>query len=149
MSLIQQLKFLLAGDTADAEKTESTHHGSRTFIGSATQTMLRLIDRDDFYQNDADPKATTDQRRKSAENLKISPKLQKIVQNLDITRITNRLIVCGLPWRQRTERGSRRNNVDDLATFLNFRYPGRYMIWSLTSNRGNEFQSLHYSLEAL
>ncbi|KAJ1556897.1 hypothetical protein HK405_001470, partial [Cladochytrium tenue] len=34
---------------------------------------------------------------------------------LDLTRITNRIIASGLCWRQRTERKSHRNNIEDLS----------------------------------
>ena len=141
MSLIQNLRTLLAGidgndhrRTTNDEQSASDGIAARTtFIGSAAQSMLRLVDHDEFYRTDTDPAALTNQRRKSGTNLPVSPKFRKIVNDLDVTRITNRLVACGLPWRQRTERGSRRNNVEDLARFLNFRYPDRYLIWNLTS----------------
>ena len=142
MSLIQNLRTLLAGidgnqapnkQTPPDEQYADGASNRTTFVGSAAQSMLRLLDHDEFYRTDTDPAALTNQRRKSGSNLPVSPKFRKIVNDLDVTRITNRLVACGLPWRQRTERGSRRNNVEDLARFLNFRYPDRYLIWNLTS----------------
>jgi hypothetical protein len=59
------------------------------------------------------------------------PGFRKMASVLDVTRITNRVIACGLCWTQRTERKSHRNNIGDLALFLNTRYAGKYMIWNL------------------
>lgn len=50
---------------------------------------------------------------------------------LDISYITSQIIVGGLPWRRRTERGSRRNNIDDLSTYLNTYHAGHYMVFNL------------------
>ncbi|KAJ3289123.1 hypothetical protein HK104_007721, partial [Borealophlyctis nickersoniae] len=60
--------------------------------------------------------------------------LRELVNTLDITRITNRVIAMGLCWRHRTEKKSHRNNVDDIARFLNMRYSNRYMIWNLAGD---------------
>jgi hypothetical protein len=57
--------------------------------------------------------------------------LERIRSELDICRITSSLIVSGTCWRQRTERLSHRNNVSDMAAFLNARYGKSYMIWNL------------------
>lgn len=42
--------------------------------------------------------------------------------DLDITRVSNRLLVMGRCWTHRTDKDSHRNNIDDLALFLNVRY---------------------------
>lgn len=62
------------------------------------------------------------------------PDFRRIIYELDITRITNRIIVMGLPWRSRSEKKSHRNNVEDLSRFLNTRYKGKYMIWNLSDS---------------
>ncbi|KAJ3307681.1 hypothetical protein HDU76_004444, partial [Blyttiomyces sp. JEL0837] len=62
------------------------------------------------------------------------PTFRKMASTLDLTRITNRIIASGLCWRQRTERKSHRNNIDELAWFLNTRYPTKYMIWNLAGD---------------
>ncbi|KAI8849820.1 hypothetical protein BC829DRAFT_416504 [Chytridium lagenaria] len=59
------------------------------------------------------------------------PTFRKMASVLDITRITNRIMACGLCWKHRTEKKSHRNNIDDMALFLNTRFPNRYMIWNL------------------
>ena len=63
---------------------------------------------------------------------------RKLAEGLDITRITNRIIAMGMCWRQRTEKKSHRNNIDDLARFLNTRHPGKYMIWNLAGESSFE-----------
>lgn len=41
--------------------------------------------------------------------------------DLDISRISNRLLVMGRCWNHRTDREAHRNSIDDLARFLNFK----------------------------
>ncbi|KAJ3146226.1 hypothetical protein HDU89_006367 [Geranomyces variabilis] len=57
-----------------------------------------------------------------------------LTRRLDITRITDRVISAGMCWAQRTDKRVRRNNVGDLARFVNTRYPGRYMVWNLAAD---------------
>ncbi|TPX56099.1 hypothetical protein PhCBS80983_g04792 [Powellomyces hirtus] len=57
-----------------------------------------------------------------------------LLGKIDITRITDRVISAGMCWAQRSDRRIRRNNINDLARFVNTRYPGRYMIWNLASD---------------
>ncbi|KAJ3202396.1 Tensin-3 [Entophlyctis luteolus] len=62
------------------------------------------------------------------------PAFRAIVASLDITRITDRVVACGLPWSKPSVQKSHRNNLNDLALFLRTRYKERYMIWNLTDN---------------
>lgn len=62
------------------------------------------------------------------------PSFRRIITKLDLTRITDRVLALGMCWRQRSDKRSRRNNVDDLARFMNTRYPGRYMLWNLAGD---------------
>ncbi|TPX32548.1 hypothetical protein SmJEL517_g04398 [Synchytrium microbalum] len=57
-----------------------------------------------------------------------------LLQNLDVTRITNRVLACGLPWKNRSEKKSRRNNVEELGVFLTARYGKKYMVWNLAGD---------------
>ncbi|KAI8805430.1 hypothetical protein BJ742DRAFT_406709 [Cladochytrium replicatum] len=57
-----------------------------------------------------------------------------MAQTLDIVRITNRVIVCGLPWKFRTDKKTHHNDIDELASFLNTRYPKRYMVFNLAAD---------------
>jgi hypothetical protein len=79
-----------------------------------------LISDDPYYQDNA--------RRVTSGHL--SPQLVRISQSLNITRITNRLISIGMPTNSPSD--GRRNNVKELAEFLQSRYHDCYMIWNLT-----------------
>jgi len=68
---------------------------------------------------------------KPSPTLPTDPAFIKLAKSLDIKRITNRVIAMGMCWRNRTESKSHRNNVDEMAKFLNTRYPKRYMVWNL------------------
>ena len=58
---------------------------------------------------------------------------QHLLDNeLDVTRITDRLLAIGMIWKRRSERKSCRNNLDDLAKLLNGKYSRRYLIWDLS-----------------
>lgn len=52
--------------------------------------------------------------------------------DLDITRISDRIIVISQCWRHRTEKKSFRNNVHEMAIFLETRYQDSYMIWNFS-----------------
>ena len=53
----------------------------------------------------------------------------KILENsLDLTYITDRILAMGQIWTNRTEKKSHRNNEHDLATFLNLKFGGKYLI---------------------
>ncbi|KAI9206006.1 uncharacterized protein BJ171DRAFT_580080 [Polychytrium aggregatum] len=62
------------------------------------------------------------------------PGFRRIMTGVDIIRITNRVLVMGLPWMYRSERTNRRNNIGDIAVFLNTRYGNNYMIWNLAGD---------------
>lgn len=53
-------------------------------------------------------------------------------KSLDLTRITDRVMAMGMLWKQRTERSSHRNNLDEVALLLNHRWPRRYLIYDLS-----------------
>jgi len=57
---------------------------------------------------------------------------QSIKNNLDITRITDRLLVMGSVWKNITEKRSARNNIDEVAYFIKTRYQRKFMIWNLS-----------------
>ena len=59
------------------------------------------------------------------------PEFVRMFDTLDIRRITNRVIACGLPSSSRTDVAVHRNNIHDLAAFLDTRYGSRYMIWNI------------------
>lgn len=61
-------------------------------------------------------------------------RLLKLISQIDMTRITNRLIIAGLFWKEKTDKTSKRNNLGDGATFLNQRFGEKYMIWNLAGN---------------
>ncbi|KAJ3138226.1 hypothetical protein HK100_012770 [Physocladia obscura] len=68
------------------------------------------------------------------------PAFRAIVSSLDVTRITNRVIACGLPWEKHSDQKAHRNNSGHLAVFLKTRYgASRFMIWNLTgdTSQGN------------
>lgn len=50
----------------------------------------------------------------------LSPTLLNI--ELDITRISNRILVMGRCWPHRTDKEAHRNNIDELCLFLNSKY---------------------------
>lgn len=60
-------------------------------------------------------------------------KLRNIIRTVDFTRITNRIILGGLFWKNQSSRKHRRNNIDEGAAFLKARFRNNYMIWNLAS----------------
>ncbi|KAJ3414886.1 hypothetical protein HDV05_005950 [Chytridiales sp. JEL 0842] len=59
---------------------------------------------------------------------------RKVASSLDVTRVTNRVLACGLPWDKATDKRAHRNNVNDLARFLETRFGRNYMIWNLAGD---------------
>lgn len=60
--------------------------------------------------------------------------LEKLTRmNLDLTRISNRVLVMGRCWAYRTDREAHRNNLDEIACFLNARYERSYLIFNFAS----------------
>ena len=67
-----------------------------------------------------------------------------------MTRITNRLIISGLVWREKSDKLAKRNNVIDASTFLNYRFGSNYMIWNLAgSTSQGKFDFYHFSNQIL
>jgi hypothetical protein len=67
------------------------------------------------------------------ENLStLSLKNAKQENELDITRITDRILAMGMCWKNRTERKSCRNNTDEAAHYLSATFGRHYMIWNLS-----------------
>eukprot|EP00035_Acanthoeca_spectabilis_P014758 m.286681 g.286681 ORF g.286681 m.286681 type:complete len:1197 (-) comp16214_c0_seq4:10886-14476(-) len=64
-----------------------------------------------------------------AETLAPTPKLE--YAGLDLTEIGPQLLVSGLPWRNKTEPNAHRNNVDDLAAYLDATYDRKYIVFNL------------------
>ena len=64
---------------------------------------------------------------------KTDEKLLNIIRTIDFTRITNRLILGGLFWKNESSRRHRRNNILDGSIFLKKRFNDNYMIWNLGS----------------
>jgi hypothetical protein len=58
---------------------------------------------------------------------------------LDITRINDRLYVAGMLWSRRTEKQSNRNNVEDVANWVNSNKHRKFMVWNLTFLASPEF----------
>ena len=50
---------------------------------------------------------------------------------LDISQITERIYALGMPWQNRTEQRINRNNIEDLALYLN-EQPGQFLVWNLS-----------------
>ncbi|KAJ3315169.1 hypothetical protein HDV04_004310 [Boothiomyces sp. JEL0838] len=57
-----------------------------------------------------------------------------VINKLDITRVTNRILVCGLPTRYASSKRGRTNNLKDLSYFLNTKYSDNYMLWNLAAD---------------
>eukprot|EP00842_Homolaphlyctis_polyrhiza_P006494 jgi/Hompol1/6846/HPOL_001315-RA len=71
---------------------------------------------------------------------------------LDLRRITNRVIASGLPSSHRSNPLAYRNNLLDLARFLDARFPERYMVWNLagdTSHGSYDIEPLHNRVVAI
>ena len=57
--------------------------------------------------------------------------LRNLINSVDFTRITNRIILGGLFWNKPTTKKYRRNNIDDGSKFLKSRFKDSFMIWNL------------------
>jgi hypothetical protein len=58
-------------------------------------------------------------------------KIKRVIASVDITRITNRLVLCGLFWKEKSDKFSKRNNIVDGSHFLNTRFKDKYIVWNL------------------
>lgn len=74
---------------------------------------------------------TADSTSGSKEKDVVKEKLLKM--NLDLTRVSNRLLVMGRCWAYRTDREGCRNNADEVACFLGARYDQNYLIFNFGS----------------
>lgn len=97
-----------------------------------------LLTFDPFYPEDdaregplAPPPATAQKFLNRHLHLARAPNFQQFRATLDLARITDSVLACGMIWRQRSSPESRRVNQRDLSRFLAARYPGRYMIFNL------------------
>lgn len=71
---------------------------------------------------------------KSSEDLHEDMVVQKLRKlKLDITRISDRLLVIGRCWNYRTDQEACRNNIEEVACFLNARYERNYLIFNFGS----------------
>ncbi|KAA0173191.1 hypothetical protein FNF27_05279 [Cafeteria roenbergensis] len=52
---------------------------------------------------------------------------------LDISKVTDRLYVMGLPWRRMTEATAQRNNIDEIAAHLRAQFGNHALLFDLTS----------------
>jgi hypothetical protein len=100
------------------------------------QGSLSFITNDPFYQEQCsvrDHPENADQNRLGT----VPPLLQKdslvheLVNKLSITRITNRIIACGLIVETPSLKQANNLNVDDVAAFMDMRYGGQYLVWNL------------------
>jgi hypothetical protein len=62
--------------------------------------------------------------------------LREVIKNVDVTRITERLIVMGMPWKNRSSKAAKRNNVKEVAWFLQERYRGKFMVFDVNGVGG-------------
>ncbi|KAJ3066651.1 hypothetical protein HDU98_010064 [Podochytrium sp. JEL0797] len=77
---------------------------------------------------------TRDASRKDSRSAKDAAVFRAMVASLDVTRITDRVVACGLPWQKKSDALLHRNNAGDLAAFLRARYKQRFMVWNLTGD---------------
>lgn len=70
----------------------------------------------------------------------VPPLLSKV--DLDMTRISDRIVTISQCWKHRTEKLSCRNNVNEMFAFLNSRYRSYYMIWNLSPHGVDELQTV-------
>ena len=73
-------------------------------------------------------KSTSVSKRRQEED----QELDDVMHNLDVTRLSSRLLLMGMLWKHRSEKRSHRINVDELSKVLNGRYKRRYLIWDLS-----------------
>jgi isocitrate lyase len=63
------------------------------------------------------------------------------MNNLDLTRLSDRVFVSGMIWKRRTEKQSHRNNCEELAEYLNSKHPNEYLIYNLTFNSSTQISN--------
>lgn len=89
---------------------------------------------DDPYFPPLEPSSPKGGHKESREAL--SPTIKKI--DLDMTRVSNRLLVSSRFWDHKTDKEGHRNNTHETATFLNARYPPRGFLCNRYANCGIE-----------
>lgn len=57
--------------------------------------------------------------------------MESALSELDITHVSQRIVVMGLPWKQRTEKRIHRNQIDHVAKYINSSYK-HYMVFNLS-----------------
>lgn len=82
-------------------------------------SVLNLTQDEDYRDE-----GSTKNRRRSKSRL----------NDLDINRISDRLIVSGMFWNNRTERMSFRNNIEQAAEFLKQKYSHYFMVYNLAAS---------------
>lgn len=123
----------------------SSNHGQLTPTSISSPSVTPLVTKDDFFPDDLNTLPFPTRARDIPPPLPSDPEFSKISRELDITRITNRLIVSGLPWKNRSEIGSNRNSIEDLSRFLNVRYGNSYMIFNLVANESYSYDTAFFN----
>lgn len=96
------------------------------------QDLLELTP--DPYFPDHGPTKKIQSFLKISDSSKPDLVLEKLTKlNLDLTRISNRILVMGRCWNYRTDREACRNNIEEAACFLNARYERSYLILNFGS----------------
>ena len=103
------------------------YYNEKTFFPSRNQAPKRMSTLLPFKEGKGD-----DILGPNAPALTVSPETLLLFKKLDITRITNRIIVCATPWEGPTDPLYHHNNLNELASFLNTRYQDNYLIWNLS-----------------
>jgi len=63
--------------------------------------------------------------------------LRDVIKNVDVTRITERLVVMGIPWKNRSSKAAKRNNAKEVAQFLQERYRGKFMLFDVNGGESD------------
>jgi hypothetical protein len=134
MSLISAISSILRGNPKQQLSNDKRPKiNARVSSRQSIRPTLVLLTYDEFFpENNALPLYRKAPGIGPAP-VKLSPysKVKHKIPQLDITRITNRIIVCGLPWDNSNDRLQHRINSLDLATFLNERYNDKYLLFNL------------------
>jgi len=65
---------------------------------------------------------------------------------LDITYLQGRIIAVGRPWNRHTEKGAKRNNIDELGKVLDQRHKHKYLLLNLSVQSPFEKYQLGYQV---
>ena len=58
--------------------------------------------------------------------------LRRPKDDLDLNYVTDRIIACSKPWKQRTSQDNNRINVDALCGYLEQKHKGKYAVFNLS-----------------